>query len=75
MRHGAPYPGKAAPNHSRLRPEAALLNRGCYDGINLEQIAIKLKRKLCWDPAREVFVNDDEANRMLDRPMHNGWKL
>jgi len=36
---------------------------------HLQQIAIKLKRKLRWDPAGEVFVNDDEANRMLDRPM------
>jgi predicted dehydrogenase len=36
---------------------------------HLQQIAIKLRRKLRWDPAGEVFVNDDEANRMLDRPM------
>jgi hypothetical protein len=42
---------------------------------HLEQIAIQLRRKLRWDPAREVFVNDDEANRMLDRPMREPWKL
>ena len=36
---------------------------------HLQQVAIKLRRKLRWDPAGEVFVNDDEANRMLDRPM------
>ncbi len=42
---------------------------------NLEQIAIKLKRKLHWDPTRETFVNDDEANRMLDRPMRSPWKI
>ena len=41
----------------------------------LDQIAIKLKRKLRWDPVREVFANDDEANRMLDRPMRAPWKV
>jgi len=41
----------------------------------LDQIAIKLKRKLRWDPVREVFVKDDEANRMLDRPMRAPWKV
>jgi myo-inositol 2-dehydrogenase / D-chiro-inositol 1-dehydrogenase len=30
-------------------------------------IAMKLKRKLTWDPNKEMFVNDKEANAMLDR--------
>jgi len=42
---------------------------------HLQQMAIKLKRRLRWDPAQEVFVGDDEANRMLDRPMRAPWKL
>ena len=42
---------------------------------NLQQIAIKLRLALKWDAAREVFVNDDEASRMLDRPMRAPWKL
>jgi hypothetical protein len=29
---------------------------------------MKLKRKVHWDPARERFRNDDEANAMLSRP-------
>jgi hypothetical protein len=41
----------------------------------LAQIAIKRKRKLRWDPEREQFVNDAEANRMLDRPMRTPWKV
>jgi predicted dehydrogenase len=41
----------------------------------LDQIAIKLRRKLRWDPAREEFVNDAGANRMLDRPMRAPWKV
>jgi len=41
----------------------------------LAQIAIKLKRKLRWNPDKEEFVNDAEANRMLDRPMRAPWKV
>jgi predicted dehydrogenase len=42
---------------------------------HLQQIAIKLRRKLRWDAAQETFVNDEEASRMLDRPMRAPWKL
>ena len=42
---------------------------------HLQQIAIKLKRKLRWDPEHEAFVDDDEANALLDRPMRAPWKL
>jgi hypothetical protein len=38
-------------------------------------MAIRLGRKLRWDPAREAFVGDDEANRLLDRPMRAPWTL
>ena len=31
-------------------------------------IAMKLGRKLRWDPVKEVFVGDDEANAMCSRP-------
>lgn len=34
----------------------------------LNHAAMKLKRKLYWDPVKEVFKNDDEANAMLTRP-------
>ncbi len=42
---------------------------------HLGNIAVLLQRKLKWDPAREQFINDDFANRMLSRPMRNGWHL
>ncbi|MBM4154388.1 MAG: Gfo/Idh/MocA family oxidoreductase [Lentisphaerae bacterium] len=58
------------------QPAAPIDAAVCSDILcHLQQIAIKLKRKLLWDPARELFPGDDEANRMLDRPMHNGWTL
>ena len=34
----------------------------------IHHIAMKLPRKLYWDPLRERFKNDDEANGMLSRP-------
>lgn len=34
----------------------------------LHHAAMKLKRKLYWDPIREKFKNDDEANALLSRP-------
>jgi hypothetical protein len=29
---------------------------------------MKLGRKVRWDPVKEVFLNDDEANAMRFRP-------
>jgi hypothetical protein len=42
---------------------------------NLQLIAARLRRKLRWDPAKEQFLKDDEANALLDRPMRTPWKL
>jgi len=38
-------------------------------------IAIERGKKLRWDPDREVFLNDDTANRMLTRPLRAPWAL
>jgi predicted dehydrogenase len=42
---------------------------------HLANIAIKLGRKLSWDPEQEVFPGDDEANAMMSRPMRSPWTL
>ena len=42
---------------------------------NLQFIAAKLRRKLRWDPEKEQFLKDDEANALLDRPMRAPWKV
>ncbi|HOL72831.1 MAG TPA: Gfo/Idh/MocA family oxidoreductase [Bryobacteraceae bacterium] len=38
-------------------------------------IAMRLGRKLRWDPVKEEFVDDPEANRMLARSMRSPWRL
>ena len=43
----------------------------CHAG----NIAMRLKRKLQWDPAKETFVNNQEANRMLRRPYREPWRI
>ncbi len=42
---------------------------------HLGNIAIKLGRKLNWDPKRERFAGDGAANKMLDRPRRDPWQL
>ena len=41
----------------------------------LGEIAMLTQRKLRWDPDKEVFLNDEQANRMLSRPMRSPWHL
>ena len=41
----------------------------------LGEIAMLTERKLQWDPVKEVFVNDDEANRLLMRPYRSQWQM
>ena len=42
---------------------------------HLGLIAIKMGRKLRWDPVDERFINDSEADRLLSRPMRSPWHL
>ena len=37
--------------------------------------AMKLDRKLKWDPKSEHFIGDPEADRLLSRPMRSPWHL
>lgn len=60
---------------SRKEPIAPVetAHRSCSACL-LHHIAMKLKRPLKWDPVREVFAGDDEANRMLSRPQRAGYR-
>jgi Oxidoreductase family, NAD-binding Rossmann fold/Oxidoreductase family, C-terminal alpha/beta domain len=54
---------------SRQQPIAPVEvgHRSCSACL-IHHMAMKSKRKLYWDPAKERFKNDDEANSMLSRP-------
>ncbi len=53
---------------------AEIAHRSCTVCL-LGEIAMRLGRKLEWNPETEQFVNDDAANRMLWRPMRSPWQL
>lgn len=42
---------------------------------HLQLIAAQLRRRLHWNPDKEHFVNDAEANALLDRPMRAPWRV
>ncbi len=41
----------------------------------VHHITMKLDRKVYWDPAKEKFKNDDEANSMLWRPQRSPYGI
>jgi predicted dehydrogenase len=61
---------------SRKEPIAPVevAHRSCSACL-LHHIAMKTKRKLYWDPARERFKNDDEATAMLSRPQRAPYTI
>ena len=42
---------------------------------HLANLSIKLGRPLKWDPIKEYFKNDNEANRLQSRDMRKPWSL
>ena len=38
-------------------------------------IAVRLERKLQWDPVKEEFTGDPQANRRLSRPRRSPWRV
>lgn len=43
---------------------------------HVANIALRLGRtEVIWNPARERFMDDNEANKMLSRPMRRPWSL
>ncbi len=43
--------------------------------MHLANIAIRTGRKLHYDPVKELFINDPEANRLAYQPMRAPWHL
>ena len=61
---------------SRQQPIAPVEvgHRACSTCL-LHHMAMKLKRKLYWDPMKERFKNDDQANAMLSRPQRKPYVI
>jgi predicted dehydrogenase len=38
-------------------------------------IAMRLRRKVRWDPLKEECLGDEQATRMMERPMRSPWHL
>lgn len=43
--------------------------------VNLAKAAVRTGRVLRFDPVRQVFVGDEEANRLIHEPMRSPWHL
>jgi len=51
------------------------IGQRCFTIAHIGNISMLLGRKLRWDPENELFVNDEQANRMLSRAMRSPWHL
>ncbi len=61
---------------SRAEPNADVeIGHRSITVCHLVNLTRELGRKLTWDPARELFVDDDQANQLLERPRRAGFEL
>ena len=43
--------------------------------VNMAACAVRLGRSLKFDPVALRFINDDEANRLINQPMRSPWHI
>ncbi len=43
--------------------------------VNLGKIALQLRRPLRFDPKAQLFIGDQQANRLIDQPMRAPWRI
>jgi len=43
--------------------------------LHLANIAIRIGRKIRFDPVKEMIIGDEEANRLVNLPMRAPWHL
>jgi len=62
--------------HSRELPVADVeIGHRSVTVCHLANITRAIGRPLTWDPVKEQFVGDSEANALLDRPRRKGFEL
>jgi len=59
------------------KPTVSSIDVAAHDEMiaQMGDIAVRLKRKLHWDPIKEEFINDEQANRRLARTSRGPWRL
>ncbi len=62
-----PQPRTFRPGRGQIGYHSATL-------VNMALCALRLNRTLQFDPEKQLFVNDDAANRLIDQPMRAPWK-
>ena len=61
---------------TRKRPVADVeIGHRSISVCHLASIARRVGRQLKWDPAKEQFVGDDDANQLVSRPRRKGYEL
>ncbi len=61
---------------TRQRPICDVeIGAGSVIVCHLGNIVYRLDRPLRWDPAAGRFVDDEEANRLVGRPMRGEWRI
>jgi predicted dehydrogenase len=61
---------------TRQRPAADVeIGHRSVSVCHMANITRYVGRRLKWDPAKEQFIGDDEANRWVNRPRRKGYEL
>jgi len=61
---------------SRKKPNADVeIGHRSATVCHLVGITRDLNRRLKWDPDKELFIDDDEANKLVDRPRRKGYEI
>ena len=61
---------------SRQQAVSGVLDSARSDIISLLcDIAVRTGRKITWDPKQDKIVGDEEAAKMVQRPMRAPWTL
>lgn len=53
----------------------AEIGHRCSSVMHIGNIAMRLGRKLRWNPAVERFIDDETANRLLSKPTRAPWSV
>ncbi len=43
--------------------------------VNMGVVALRLGRNLKFDPVKQLFIDDDAANALIDQPMRGEWHM